>query len=414
MNHRFPALASRNFRLFWGGQFISLIGTWMQSTTLPYLAYRLSNQPLYLGMIGFAASIPGLLVTLPAGVYIERLDKRKAVIILQSLLMLQAFTLAFLALSGTITIWEIIALSFFNGTVSALEVSVRQAMIVELVGKEALPNAIALNSTIFNAARVLGPSLSAPFLILLQNRGEGWAFFANGVSYIFVIVGLMFVNSRSIIQPKDSTRTFLDDFREGQIFIRKTAVISTLIMIVSIFGFFGFPFTQQIPVFARDVLKTAGDTEGAVATRNSLMVTAQGVGALIAAVTLATFSTIRRKGMALTIGQVVFVVGLIGLSLARALPAVLLCMVMIGWGMVTAMALTNTLIQLSVPDNLRGRVISTYFWAQSAVAPFGSLFIGWLAQNWGAPWAVLTGGSVCLLSIFSIHLLKPSLRKVTA
>ena len=184
---RYPALASRNFVIFWIGQFISLIGTWMQSVTQPYLAYRMSGSAFDLGLIGFAGALPTLILALPGGVLVERLDKRKTVIAMQVVMLVQAFLMAFLALTGLIQIWHIAILSFLLGTASAIEITARQAMLIELVGKESLPNAIALQSTIFNAARVLGPSLAAPFLILIKGSGEGWAFFANGVSYLFRI-----------------------------------------------------------------------------------------------------------------------------------------------------------------------------------------------------------------------------------
>lgn len=383
----------------------------MQSTVLPYLAYRLTDQPIFLGMIGFANTIPMLFLMLPAGVMVERLDKRKIVIAMQFVLMIQAFLLAYLALSNQITIAHIIILTFVAGTASSIEITARQAMIVELVGKEALPNAIALNSTIFNAARVIGPSLSAPFLVLLQNQGEGWAFFANGVSFLFVIVGLFFVRSHPLAVYSETRRPMMRDFIEGQGFIRKSTIVANIILMVGIFGFFGFPFSQQIPVFARDVLKTVADTENIVATRNSLLVTAQGVGALIAAITLAYFSTIKRKGLVMTVGQATFALGLVGLSFSRQIGIAIPMMMLIGWGTVTQLALANTLIQLSVPDDLRGRVISTYFWAQNGVAPFGSLFLGWLTQNWGASLAVSLGGIVCLLAALLIHSMQPVVRR---
>jgi MFS family permease len=410
---QFPALSSRNFRLFWYGQFVSLIGTWMQNTTLPFLAYRLTDQPILLGAIGFVGSLPALILMLPSGVIIERLDKRKAVIILQAVMMLQALSLAFLALTKLINIYQILALALVLGIANSLEITARQSMIVSLVDKEDLPNAIALNSTIFNAARVLGPSLTAPFLILIQGNGEGWAFLANGISYIFVIIGLLMVRLPPHQKSEHTTiHKNIEDFVEGQHYVRKNALIAFLIGMVAIPSFFGFPFTQQIPVFARDVLKIAGDTEAAIATRNSLLVIAQGVGALIAAITLAVFSNMRHQAFLLTIGQFAFAIGLIGIGLFSSIHAVLFLMALTGWGMVTHLALTNTLIQLEVPDHLRGRVISTYFWAQSAAAPFGSLFIGWLAQNWGAPIAVMFGGTVCLIGYLLMHLIRPSMHKI--
>ncbi len=195
ITERFPALASRDFNIFWIGQFISLTGTWMQNTTQPYLAYRLTGSPFILGLIGFSATLPTLLLALPGGVLVEHLDKRKTVIVMQFFMMIQAFLLAFLALTGIIQVWHIVVLAFLLGTANAIEITARQAMLIELVGKPALPNAIALQSTIFNLARVLGPSLTGVVLILIQNQGEGWAFFANGVSFIFVIAGLFFVRT---------------------------------------------------------------------------------------------------------------------------------------------------------------------------------------------------------------------------
>ncbi len=412
---RFPALQSRNFRIFIIGQFISLIGTWMQNTTQPYLAYRISGQPFYLGLIGFASAVPALILTLPAGVLVERMNKRKVVIIMQAVMLLQAFALAFLAITGQITIWHIVVLAFILGMANSIEITARQAMLIELVGKEALPNAIALQSTIFNAARVIGPALAGPLLVVLQNGSEGWAFFANGVSYLFVIISLFFVHTNSEfssnVGPHSSAIT---EFREGQKYIFATIVVALLIISAGVPGFIGFPSIQQVPVFARDIFSQPGDTEALVAARNSAMITAQGFGALIASVTLAIFSMMKHKGRLMTVGQFVFAGALIGLAFCTTLPMSLPLMTLIGWGTVTQLAMTNTLIQLLVPNHLRGRVISTYFWALNGVAPFGSLFVGWMAQTYGAPTAVLVGGSVCLVLALAVHIYSPKLRQVIA
>ncbi|HEY3290273.1 MAG TPA: MFS transporter, partial [Anaerolineae bacterium] len=324
ITNRFPALASRDFRIFWIGQFISLIGTWMQNTTQPYLAYRISGQPFYLGLIGFASALPALMLTLPAGVLVERMDKRKVVIVMQTVMMVQAFALAFLALTGLITIWHIVIMAFILGMANSIEIIARQAMLIELVGKPALPNAIALQSTIFNAARVLGPALVGPLLVLLQDRGEGWAFFANGVSYLFVIIGLFFVHPNREFSSNVGTHTgAITEFREGQRYILASTVILLLIFTAAVPGFLGFPSIQQVPVFARDIFKQLGDTEALVAARNSAMITAQGLGALIAAVTLATFSMMKHKGWLLTVGQFAFAGALVGLSFSTSLPMAL-------------------------------------------------------------------------------------------
>ena len=407
---RFPALASRNFVIFWIGQFFSLIGTWMQSVTQPYLAYRLTGSAFDLGLIGFAGALPTLILALPGGVLVERLDKRKTVIAMQIVMLVQAFLMAFLALTGVIQIWHIALLSFLLGAASAIEITARQAMLIELVGKDALPNAIALQSTIFNAARVLGPSLAVPFLILIKGSGEGWAFFANGVSYLFIIISLFFVQTPFKTELENAPRKWLADFLEGQVYIRQTRVVAMIIVMAAVLGFFGFPLTQLIPVIARDVLAQGLDSEAAIATRNSALYTAQGVGALVAALLLASFNP-RRKGWLLAGGQLVFIAGLIAIAFTHNIPVELLLFVLIGWGSVTTLASMNTMIQLEVPDNLRGRVFSTYLWGLQGIAPFGSLMVGWMAQGWGVLSTALLCGSICLIVIGAIHFMFPELRR---
>jgi MFS family permease len=329
---------------------------------------------------------------------------------MQAIMMIQAFVLGYLTLMGLVTIWDIIGLAFVLGIANAIEITARQSMIIELVDRQAMPNAIALNSTIFNLARVIGPSFSTPFMLLIQNNGEGWAFVANGISYLFVIGGLLLIKSKSLINITAPKPNLIADFREGQSYIRKTSQLALLILMVTIPSFFGFPFSQQMPVFASKVFSAVGDTEAVIATRNSLLITAQGAGALIAALTLAIFSNLKHKGLALTIGQIFFACALIGFSLAHSVGLAMVLLIFIGWGTVTHLAMTNTLIQLMITNDFRGRVISTYFWAQSGVAPFGSLFIGWLAQNWGAPFAVMIGGGICLIAYLIIQVLNPSIR----
>lgn len=413
LTQRYPALASRDFVIFWVGQFISLIGTWMQSTTQPYLAYRLSGKPFDLGLIAFAGTLPTLLLALPAGVLVERLDKRKTVIAMQAVMLLQAFMMAFLALTGQIQIWHIAVLAFLLGTANAFEITARQAMLIELVGKEALPNAIALQSTIFNAARVIGPSLVAPFLILIQGNGEGWAFLANGVSYLFIIISLFFVRTPYKPELRPASGNWLEDFREGQAYIRQTRFVAMIILMATVLGFIGFPILQQVPVFARDVLAQSVDSEAARAARNSAIYTVQGVGALVAALTLASFN-LKQKGKLMAAGQFSFCLGMIAISFTTSLPLALILFLLLGWGAVTTMAMMNTLIQLEVPDNLRGRVFATYLWGLQGVAPFGNLLVGWMAQNWGVLAAALACGVACLVLIGGIHLANPELNRKIA
>ena len=410
---RFPALASRDFTIFLVGQFVSVIGTWMQNTAQPYLAYRISGRPLDLGLIGFASTLPTLLLALPAGVLVERWDKRKTVIIFQSIMALQAFGLAALTFSGQIQIWHIGVLALIFGIASAVEITARQAMLVELSGREALPSAIALQSMVFNIGRVIGP-LTASWL-LTSTGTEGSVFVTNSVSYLFVIAGLFITQTRYKLPRESSVNKSLGtEFQEGLGYIRRNSLVASIILMAALVGFFGFPLVQQIPALARDVLKTAIDTETDVAARTSLLYTAQGAGALTAALLAAYMSSSENKGRMVILGQIAFIFPLIALGYVPNLRISLLLLVFIGWGTVTQLVSMNTLIQVSVPNGLRGRVFSVYLWALQGVAPFGSLLIGWLAQNWGVPFAALTGGLVSLISIGVLHIVSPGVRRAQA
>ena len=410
---RFPALASRDFSIFLVGQFISVIGTWMQNTAQPYLAYRISGRPFDLGLIGFAATLPTLLLALPAGVLVERWDKRKTVIIFQSIMSLQAFGLAALTFTGHIQIWHIGVLALIFGTASAVEITARQAMLIELAGREALPSAIALQATVFNIGRVLGP-LTASWL-LTSTGTEGTVFLTNGASYLFVIAGLFVIQTRYTVARETDTKKSLGmEFREGLSYIRQNSLVASIILMSALVGFFGFPLIQQIPALARDVLKTASDTEAVVAGRTSLLYAAQGAGALTAALLAAYMSSSRNKGLMVTLGQVAFIFPLIALGYISNLNISLFLLIFVGWGTVTQLVSMNTLIQVNVPNQVRGRVFSVYLWALQGVAPFGSLLIGWLAQNWGVPLAALTGGLVSLVTIGLLHLLSPGVRRAQA
>ena len=413
LTQRFPALASRDFTIFLVGQFISVIGTWMQNTAQPYLAYRISGRPLDLGLIGFASTLPTLLLALPAGVLVERWDKRKTVIIFQSIMSVQALGLAALTFTGHIQIWHIGVLALIFGVASAVEITARQAMLIELSGREGLPSAIALQSMVFNIGRVIGPLMAA--WLLTSTGTEGSVFLTNGVSYLFVIAGLFVIQARYKIPRETSVEKSLGtEFREGLGYIRRNSLVASIILMSALVGFFGFPLVQQIPALARDVLRTPIDTETMVAARTSQLYAAQGAGALVAALLAAYMSASRNKGIMVALGQVAFIVPLIALGYVVSLQISLLLLVLMGWGTVTQLVSMNTLIQVSVPNGLRGRVFSVYLWALQGVAPFGSLLIGWLAQNWGVPLAALTGGLISLVSIGALHLISPGVRRAQA
>jgi MFS family permease len=404
-------MRSRDFRIFWIGQFISLVGTWMQNTVQPYVAYHLTGQPLYLGLIGFAGTLPTVFLTLPAGVLIERLDKRRVVLAMQAIMAAQALALAVLALTGALQIWHMLALALVLGMANAVEITARQSMMPDLVELTDLPNALALNAAGFNLARVAGPVLAAPFLLLVQDGGEGWAFMANALSYLIVIGSLFLLRPRPHRDVPVASQNHMQAFREGQMFIRNSQVVSLLVVLSGVIGFFGFTAAQQIPVFAHDVLGAPGDTEAIVASRNSLLVSALGVGALASSVQLSLFSKLRRKGLLMSIGHFVFGAAIMLAGLSRSFPLTLLAFALIGWGQVTALNLTNQIIQIIVPSSLRARVFSTYLWALQGATPFGSLAMGWVAQHYGSPTSALVAGAACFLTPLVIHLRTASLRE---
>ena len=389
--------------LFLIGQLVSVTGTWMQATALPYLAYRLSGRPLDLGLIGFSTTLPTLLFALPAGVFVEHWDKRKTVIFLQAVMAVLAFGLAILTFSGHIQIWHITIMSFLFGSATAVEVTARQAMLIELSGREALPSAIALQTTAFNLGRVLGPLCAAGLIAATGNEGN--VFLVNGFSFIFVIVGLLIARTRFRVEDgTNPDRNLRREFKEGLAYIRGNLLVLSLILISALFGFFGIPLIQQIPALARDVLKTVADTEAIIAARTSSLYAAQGAGALVAAFMAAYMSSWNKNKM-LTLGQITFILPIIALGFVTKTPIALALLIFIGWGTVTQLVTMNTMIQTRVPNGLRGRVFSIYFWALQGVAPFGSIVTGWIAQNWNVPTAIVVGGTACLLGVLAVRLI---------
>lgn len=373
----------------------------MQATALPYLAYRISGRPLDLGLIGFSTTLPTLLFALPAGVFVEHWDKRKAVIFLQAIMSIQAFGLAFLTFTGQIQIWHIILLAFLYGSAMAVEVTARQAMLIELAGREALPNAIALQTTAFNLGRVLGPLCAA--WIISTTGNEGNVFLVNGISFIFVIAGLFLARTSFKVEEEiNRDRNLRSEFKEGLAYIRSEMVVMSIIVMSALVGFFGMPLIQQIPAFARDVLRTVMDTESLVATRTSNLYAAQGVGALFAAFIAASMHSTDKSKM-LLLGQITFIFPIIALGFTSNTMIAFILLTFIGWGTVTQLVTMNTIIQTRVPNGLRGRVFSIYFWALQGVAPFGSIVIGWIAQTSSVPTAAIVGGTICLLGVLAVR-----------
>ena len=382
------ALAHRNFRLFLFGQTVSLTGTWMQSIAQGWLVLQLTNSPFYVGVVSALSSLGVLLLTLYAGVVADRIDKRRTVVITQALLMLQAFALAALVWTHTVTVESVMALAAFLGIVNAFDIPTRQSFLVEMVGKDDLMSAIALNSSVFNATRVFGPAVAG---VLIGSVGIAWCFFLNGVSYLAVIAGLLLMRlPPRVRQPPGGS--IWAGFREIVAFIRADRRVSALVVLTALFSVFGFPFLVLMPVIARDVLHAGAAGYGALTA-------AVGVGALLGALSIAVWSGRIPKGRTLVAGGTSFGVALALFASSRTFPLSLALVALAGCAMIFNNALTNTLLQTLVPDELRGRVMGFYSFVFVGLAPLGALQAGALAEHFGAPWAVAVGGTITALAM---------------
>jgi len=397
----FAALKHHNYRLWFAGQLTSLVGTWMQNVAQPWLVYQLTGSPLYLGIVSFASAVPTLTFSLWAGVIADRVPKRSLMVITQTTLMLSAFTLAADYFLGWIQPWHIVILALVNGLAQAFDAPTRQAIVVEMVGREDLMNGIALNSAMFNSARILGPTFAG---IVLAAVGAGWCFFLNGVSFLAVIAGLLMMQFPPFVS-KPRTGSHVAQLREGLSYIRHHETIRSLIMLVAFANLFAMGYSSLMPAFAKDVLKTGEMGFG-------LMSAAVGIGALSGALLLASLGDFRRKGMLLTAGNLFFPFMVLCFAFSRWLPLSLAILVGAGLGFMAQNATANTLIQTTVPDELRGRVMSVYMLVFQGFFPIGSLIAGAVAQNFGIPVGAAFGGSIALA--FSLFLLwrAPRIRKL--
>ena len=384
----FGALTHRNFRLFSFGQAVSLTGTWMQTVAQGWLVLELTNSPFYVGLVSALGSLGVLLFSLYAGVVADRTDKRRTVLTTQSLSMLQAFALAALVWTHAITIGHVVALAAFLGVVNGFDIPTRQAFVVEMVGKDDLMNAIALNSSLFNATRIVGPAIAG---VLIGTLGVGACFFVNGASYIGVIAALLAMRLPPFI-PRGATATAWAGFREAVRFIRSDRRVSTLVGLTAVLSIFGFPFLVLIPVFARDILRAG-------ATGYGILMAAVGLGAMLGALGVAVLGLRIAKGRLLVAAGTSFgaLVALFAASPAFSLSVALLALA--GCAMIVNNALTNTLVQTIVPDHLRGRVMGFYSFVFVGMAPLGSFQAGAFAERIGTPWAVAAGGVVCALAV---------------
>lgn len=402
VNTIFRSLRHRNYRLFFSGQSISLIGTWMQRIALPWVVYRMTDSEVLLGVVSFAGSIPSFILAPFAGVLIDRWSRYRVMLVTQVISMIQAGVLAWLSLSGGLDIWNIIALSLVLGVINTFDMPARHSFVVNMVnGKEDIGNAIALNSMMFNGARLIGPSVAG---IVLAAVGEGACFLINAVSYVFVIASLMMMNVTETREKKERTPMFRE-LKEGLDYTFGFAPIKHIIFLLGLVSFMGASYTVLMPVYAKEVL--GGDSH----TYGFLMGMA-GAGALLGAIYLASRDTVLRLGRLIPAAAALLSAGLIALALTSSFFISLLLIFFTGLGMMAHTAASNTILQTIADEDKRGRVMSFYTMALMGTAPFGSLLAGWMAKVLGTPWTILIGGAVCLLGALVFYRRLPELKRL--
>jgi len=384
------ALRHRNYRLFFGGQSVSLIGTWMTRIATSWLVYRLTDSAWLLGVVGFAGQIPTFLLAPVAGVWVDRLNRHRVLVVTQVLAMVQSFWLAALALTNRITIADIIWLSAFQGIINAFDMPARQAFVVEMVEDRAdLSNAIALNSSMVNMARLIGPSIAG---VVIATVGEGYCFLIDGFSYLAVIASLLLMHLETQAE-KGAKAEMLTELKRGWTYVSQSVPIRSILLLLALVSLVGMPYTVLIPIFAGGVLHGGPHTLG-------FLMAASGVGALAGALHLASRKTVLGLGRVVTASAGLFGIGLMAFSQSRWLWLSLPLMFVTGMGMMQQMAASNTILQTIVAGELRGRVMSYYTMSFVGMAPFGSLLAGSVAARIGAPKTLLISGVLCLLGAF--------------
>jgi MFS family permease len=381
------ALRSRNYRLFFTGQSVSLIGTWMTQIATSWLVYRITGSAWLLGIVGFASRIPSFLLGPFAGVWVDRWNRHQTLVVTQILSMLQSFALAGLALARIITIREIIWLGLAQGVINAFDMPARQAFVIQMVeDRTDLSNAIALNSSMVNMARLLGPSIAG---VIIAAFGEGYCFLIDGFSYLAVIASLLAMRIAPG-KPRGADKPVWHELKEGWHYVTQFVPIRSILLLLAVISLVGMQYTVLMPIFAGQVLHGGPHTLG-------FLMGASGVGALGGAMFLATRKNVLGLGRVVPLASAIFGTGLIVLGLSRFLWLSLLLMLFVGGAMMTQMASSNTILQTIVQDDKRGRVMSFYSMAFLGMAPFGSLLAGGLAHQIGAPRTVMISGTVCIV-----------------
>ncbi len=397
----FAAFEHRNYRLYWSGNLASLIGTWIQNIATGWLVLQLTNSPFFVGLNSAIAWLPAWIVSLPAGAMADRFDKRKLMIWTQSVLAVFALLLAVLYWTRVLTIYHVLVISCLSGFAATLNGPIAHSMIPELVGYKNVLNAIALNSAMFNSARIIGPAIAG---VLLGTIGPGGCFGINSASFL-AIIGALWLIRLPPPRPHDSTESVTQRILAGLKYVKGHRDIRTLVLMMAVFSSFGLVYLPLMPVFARDVFHS--DARG-----YGIMMTCIGIGAVVGGLTLATVSKTRHKGRLLVFGTLGLGVLIVAFSFIRDFHLALPVIVLIGFCQTSIASLTNTLVQTIAPDYIRGRALSVYLLAFNGMFPLGSFLAGAIAEKFGAPAATLVGGCAVLLSLSAVTVFAPSVRRL--
>lgn len=393
------SLRHRDFRWFWIGLLISVNGTWMQNAAQGWLVYELTGSPLYLGIVGACGTLPILLLSLPAGVLADRWSKRRIVLVTQSIAALQAATLAVLVYTGAVHVWHVMVLAGLLGVVNAFDMPTRQSMVLELVGREDILNAVSLNSSAFNAGRVIGPSVAG---VLLASAGMAGCFALNALSFLPLIAAMSVIRPRpGQALPKGS---LLQQIAGGLAWVRGHRVAASLLTLTAISGLFAMPYATLMPLFARNVFQVGPQGYG-------LLMSAPAVGSLLAASSIAALGHRFRTGRITLAGALLFPCSLLLLAAAPTYPVALAVLLLTGFGMMSFNTTSNTILQQAPPDEMRGRVMGVRAFLFGGMGPMGNMQIGAMAQWLGPRWAVAAGSLICLAAAFTAWWRVPALTR---
>ncbi len=401
LGRTFSSLRHRNYRLYFTGNLVTQIGGWLQQIAQGWLVFQLTGSPFYLGVVSFANSLPVMLLSLNAGVVVDRFPRRTVLLLTQTSMMVLSLVLSALVFGEIVQPWHIVVLSFLTGIANAFDGTARQAFVKDMVGKADMANAIALNSAVFNSSRIVGPALAG---ILIASVGPAWCFLLRGLSILAVIIGMARMNLAPFTPPPRAASVW-GAIREGLDYIRHNETVRTLIAIISITNLFCFPYTTLLPAYASEVLRATPQEYG-------LMSTMTGIGALTAALVVASLGHSKRKGVLVTIGNIGFPLFLIALSFSQALPLSLGLLIFSGFSFMVQSSTANTLVQSTVPDHLRGRVMSVYMLSFFGLSPLGSLQAGFIAEHWGVPAGIGVGALVALLCSLYVVWRVPRVRRL--